>query len=94
MIGLILPISILLYIGLPGWMLMQGRPFLAGIAMIVAALLPWMVWLSILPGRLGPGAGVAMILTAAMLVLAIIPLTIGIARAGLRLFASRMERPR
>ena len=91
MTGLILPISILLYIGLPCWLLARGQPLLAGMAMIFAALLPWIVWLSIVPGRLGPGAGIAMMLTAAMLVLAFVPLTIGAARAGFRFFAIRRE---
>lgn len=89
MIGLILPASIMLYIGLAVWLLPDGRLLRAGLAMSLAALLPWPVWLVLVPGRLGPGAGIVMMLTAAMLLLALVPMAIGIARAGNRFLSNR-----
>lgn len=81
MAGLILPLSLLLYVGVPIWMLARGWPFRAGLVMIVTALLPWVVWLTTIQGRPGPGAGIVLILTALMLLMAFVPIGIGVAQA-------------
>lgn len=47
--------------------------------MIVAALLPWVVWLSG-DEPLGPGGGLLLPITAGMVVLALLPLAYGIVR--------------
>jgi hypothetical protein len=74
----ILPLSIALYVSIPLWMLVRGWPFRAGLLMVFAALLPWIVWLTTIRGRLGPGAGIVMMLTGLMLLLALVPMCIGV----------------
>lgn len=78
-----------LYILLPVWLLSRGWPTRAGVAMIVAALLPWIVWLFALSEPLGPGAGIALLLTACMLLLALVPLVIGIMQTVMRAVKAR-----
>ena len=89
MYGLFVPISMLLYVILPAWMLSRGWPIRAGIAMMVAALLPWAVLFATEPPPWGPGAGIALMITAAMLLLALVPIAIGIGSAMLRLLRKR-----
>ena len=84
MSGLIVPMSLLLYVVLPIWMLSRGWPARAGLAMVVAALLPWMVWYLAVPEPWGPGAGLAALLTALMLLVALVPLLIGVILSVLR----------
>ena len=79
--ALILPASWVLYIILPAWMLSRGWLIRAGIAMIFAALLPWAVWFLQMPERWGPGAGMVLMLTAGMLLTALVPIGLGIVRA-------------
>jgi len=70
---------------------MLGRGWLirAGIAMIFAALLPWAVWLLQIQGPWGPGAGIALMATAAMLLVALVPIGLGVARTILRYARAR-----
>jgi hypothetical protein len=89
MTGLVVPISILLYLILPAWMLSRGWPIRAGIAMMFAALLPWAVVFATEPPPWEPGAGIALMFTAAMLLLAFVPIAIGIGYAMLRLLRKR-----
>lgn len=93
MVGLVLPFSILLYIGLPIWMLARRWPIRAGFAMIASALLPWVVWLTMIAGRLGPGAGIAMLLTALMAILALVPIAIGLFQVIGRLTGPKQIQP-
>lgn len=58
--------------------------------MIMTALLPW-VWLVMFPEPLGPGAGIALMLTACMLFVALVPLVIGIIRSVLRFAKARLK---
>jgi hypothetical protein len=76
----ILPLSVLLYLSVPAWMGAKGWPIRAGVAMITFALLPWVVWLFHVDEPFGPGAGVAMLATGAMLFIALLPLGYGLFR--------------
>ena len=93
MSALVLPISLLAYILLPAWLLTRGRLFRAGMAMILAALLPWVVWLPQSHGSWGPGAGIAMMVTAAMLLVALVPVGLGVARLIMRSARACGKRP-
>jgi hypothetical protein len=79
--GLIMFLSMTFYLILSCWMLTRGWPMRAGITMMSLALLPWAVWLSVMQGPLGPGAGIHLMVTAVMLLLALIPMGFGAARA-------------
>ena len=81
--ALILPMSILSYLMLPAWLWPRGRPMIAGGAMIASALLPWTYWYLTAPRPWGPGAGAALVVTAGMLLLALVPVIDG--AMGLRL---------
>jgi hypothetical protein len=85
MVDFIFPVSVTLYIGLSLWMLVRGWPIRAGISMIFTALSPWFIWLTSIEGRLGAGAGIAMMITAAMLLLALVPIGIGLCLAVAKL---------
>jgi hypothetical protein len=80
MSALILPFSLILYIVLPAWMLRRGWLIRAGIAMILTALLPWVVWHLQIQRPWGPGSGIALMVTAAMILAALVPIGLGVAR--------------
>lgn len=80
MSGLILPVSLVLYIVLAASMLVRGWLLRAGIAMIFTAFLPWVVWFLQLQRPWGPGAGTAAMVTAVMLLMALVPLGLSVAR--------------
>ena len=87
MSGLVLPVSLLLYVILPMAFLVRGWPLRASLAMIATALLPWAVWFLTVPRPWGPGAGMVVMVTAGQLLLAAVPLAIGMVvamRRGLR----------
>jgi hypothetical protein len=84
MSGLILLISVLAYLIVPAWMMSRGRMFTAGLAMIGTSFLPWLVWISVREDLSGPGTGMVMMITALMLLLALVPIAIGAARAVYR----------
>jgi hypothetical protein len=89
MSGLILPLSWLIYIVLPAWMLIRGWPIRAALVMFVAALLPWAVWLVTMPKPWGAGAGFFVMITAVQLLLAVVPLVFGVVGASRRLLRRR-----
>jgi hypothetical protein len=89
MTGLALPISWLLYIVLPTWMLLRGWPLRACLTMIITALLPWAVFILMVPHPWGPGAGIVLFVTALQLLLALVPLTISVVSATSRLIRRR-----
>jgi len=89
---LILPVSLLLYIVPAVRLLSRGWLTRAGVAMIVAALLPWVVWLQEPPEAWGPLGGLLVLLTALLLVLALVPHLIGVIRCLVR-YAKRKRNP-
>jgi hypothetical protein len=86
MSGLILPLSFFAYFIIPAWMMSRGWIVAAGLAMIGIALLPWILWISVREDLSGPGTGMVMLLSAIMVLIALIPIAIGAARAVQRLF--------
>lgn len=86
MVDLVLPLSLLLYVVVPTLLLMRGLPIRAGLAMIAVALLPWVIWTIAVPKPWGPGAGIALLLTAVQLLLALLPLLIGLTALIVRHF--------
>lgn len=89
MSGILLPLSWLIYIVPPVWMLIRGWPIRASLVMFIAALLPWAVWLVTVPKPWGPGAGFFILITALQLLLAVVPLVFGVAGASRRLLRRR-----
>src|SRR5947208_3618338 len=71
--------SIWLYVIAPLILGHLGKPSLAGLAMIAAAVLPWVAW-TIADEPLGPGEGFTLILSALMLALGFVVLLAGLVR--------------
>lgn len=89
MAAAILPISLALFVTVPIWMLTRGWLIRAGVLMGFAAILPWCVWLTTIDGELGPGAGIVMMLSALMLILAAVPVIAGVVFKVSRLLSMR-----
>jgi hypothetical protein len=84
MSGAIIPISLFAFLIIPAWMMSRGQIVAAGLAMIGIALSPWAVWILGGEDLSGPGTGIALLATALMSLLALIPIAVGISRSVYR----------
>ena len=89
MTGFVLPLSWLLYVIVAAWLLCRGWPIRAGLGMLAAALLPWVIWFIALPHPWGPGLGIVAFLTLAQLLVALLPIAFGLAYICIRYVGKR-----